>query len=60
MRRFWVVEMRGDISGRWEPTMAVSFSREESRRQLQEWQADDPHEQFRLVAYVPRAKGGGQ
>lgn len=46
----WVVEMH--TGRRWEPTVGVSLTREDGRRELMAWRSDNPTDKFRLTRYA--------
>ena len=50
-QRIWIVEMWNEGMGRWEPTTGASLTREEARRDLQEWRAGDFDDRFRVCRY---------
>lgn len=55
-KRVWIVEMdESQITGaqRFAPTVGIGLSREDGRKKLAEWQANNPDTAFRLVHYVP-------
>ena len=55
-KRVWIVEMDvSNITGhnRFEPTVGVALSREDGRKKLAEWKANNPDTDFRLAHYVP-------
>lgn len=63
-RKVWVVEMLTQDRGswreagpqRWEPTIGCGLTRNGARDVLAKWCASNPHDRFRLVAYVPATK----
>ena len=42
-----------EVAQRFAPTVGIGLSREDGRKKLAEWQANNPDTAFRLVHYVP-------
>jgi hypothetical protein len=49
MRYLWVVEIL--IDGRWQSTVGVKLNRKAGRKELKQWQKDNPRCKFQLVKY---------
>ena len=48
--RMWVVEWL--LQNGWQPTVGAKTTRDDGRRELQDWQLRNPDDRFRLVKYV--------
>ena len=57
-QRLWIVEMWNEGMGRWEPTAGASLTREEARRDLQDWRADNADDTFRVCRYERQTREG--
>ena len=57
-QRVWIVEMWNEGMGRWEPTAAAWLTREEARRDLQDWRADNADDTFRVRRYERQTREG--
>lgn len=53
-RPIWVVQMRDDRNGKWEPTIGVAGTRKTGRLVLARWRCSNPDDTFRLRAYTER------
>jgi len=54
-RHLWVVEMQED--GQWWPTVGVSLTRDDARRDHAQWERDNPDDSFRVRKYAPTSTG---
>jgi len=48
----WVVEMRNEKSGKWEPTVGVGLTRNEAKFELARWRQMDSFDKFRISKYI--------
>lgn len=55
--RVWIVEMlvSHERGSRWEPTVGIALSREDARRELEQWRYANPDDTFRLRIYRRKA-----
>jgi len=54
-KRVWVVEMWNDAycsrEAQWEPTVGIKLSREDARRERNDWERRNPYDKFRVRPY---------
>ena len=48
----FVVEMRNEKTGDWEPTVGCGLDMSSARREISEWMHNNPSDKFRIRKYV--------